>query len=117
MLDRSGNPIRLGTDKIEADAAGTIRTESGAELGQIGVFTFADTQQLQRTARGLFTGGTPEQSTDAAVLWKSVERANVDLVGQMTTMITAQRAFQSAAEVSKMYDQLMSKAANNLGNV
>ena len=32
-------------------------------------------------------------------------------------MMTAQRAFQSAAEVSKMYDQLMTKAATNLGNV
>ena len=45
------------------------------------------------------------------------ERSNADLVEQMTGMMTAQRAFQSAAEVSKMYDDLMGKAATSLANV
>ena len=85
-------------------------------MGKIGIFSFTDTQQLQHSAQGLFVGGQPENIT-GTVLWKHVERSNVDLVKQMTNMMTAQRAFQSAAEVSKMYDELMTKAATNLGNV
>ena len=36
---------------------------------------------------------------------------------QMTEMITYQRALQSAAQVSKMYDQLMTKAATEIGRM
>ena len=116
VLDQNGNTIYLGTDKIQADTNGTITSDDGTVLGKLGVFALGDTQQLQRCAQGLFTGGTP-QASNATVMWKYVERANVDLMKQMTGMISAQRAFQSAAEVSKMYDELMTKAATNLGNV
>ena len=36
---------------------------------------------------------------------------------QMTEMITYQRALQSAAQVSKMYDQLMTKATTDIGRM
>ena len=36
---------------------------------------------------------------------------------QMTEMITYQRALQSAAQVSKMYDQLMTKATTEIGRI
>lgn len=37
------------------------------------------------------------------------------MVKQMTEMITYQRALQSAAQVTKMYDQLMTKATGEVG--
>ncbi|KAF5069939.1 Flagellar basal-body rod protein FlgG [anaerobic digester metagenome] len=117
ILDPNGEEISLGTDKIHADASGVISTEDGLYLGQIGVYSFADNAQLQRNAQGYFTGGGAQAATGASLHWKTQERSNIDLIQQMTGMMTAQRAFQSAAEVSKMYDQLMTKAATNLGNV
>ena len=36
---------------------------------------------------------------------------------QMTEMITFQRALQSAAQLSKMYDQLMTKATSDVGRL
>lgn len=117
ILDPNGEEIFLGIDKIQADASGVISTENGQYLGQIGIYSFADNEQLQRNAQGYFTGGGAQAATGASILWKAQEHSNIDLIQQMTSMMTAQRAFQSAAEVSKMYDQLMTKAATNLGNV
>lgn len=118
ILDISGEPILLGTDKITADSTGALLGEDGAYLGQIGVYSFPDNGQLTRTPRGLFAaGGQTAAAGTAEVRQEMVERSNVELVREMTSMMTAQRAFQSAAQVSKMYDELMSKAAANLGNV
>jgi flagellar basal-body rod protein FlgG len=39
------------------------------------------------------------------------------MVEQMTEMMTCQRAFQSAAQVTKRYDQIMTKATTDLGRL
>jgi flagellar basal-body rod protein FlgG len=46
-----------------------------------------------------------------------VERSNIDPIEQMTSMMTSQRATQSAAQVLKMYDQLMGKIVSDIGRV
>ena len=66
----------------------------------------------------MFTAtGQPQLATDTVVHHEMIERANIDLVRQMTEMITCQRALQSASQLSKMYDQIMSKTATELGRV
>jgi len=116
VLDDSGNPIRLGTDQIQADSNGGIYSEDGTFLARLGTYSFADNDQLEKSPRGLFTG-TGAQAADVSIHWKALERSNVDLVQQMVTMISSQRALQSAAQMSKMYDQLMNKATNDIGRV
>lgn len=117
VLGTDGQPIHLGTDKIRVDGTGAVYREDGGYLGRIGVVSFADDTQLKRTPQGLFTSGGQTQASTATVHWKTLEHSNIDLVAQMTGMMNAQRAFQSAAEISKMYDELMGKAATSLGNV
>ncbi len=117
VLGADRQPIRLGTDQIVADANGNIYAEDHSVLhGQLGVFSFADNNQLSRNERGLFVGGQA-QASNATIQWQHVERSNVDLVQEMVGMISTQRALQSAAQLSKMYDQLMSKASNDLGRL
>lgn len=118
VLDLAGQPINLGTDRILADSQGGIYSEqNGTYLGQLGVYTFQDNGQLARNDRGLFTGGGQAQAGQATIHWKTVERSNVDLLQQMVSMITAQRSLQSAAQMSKMYDQVMTKATTELGRM
>lgn len=118
VLDPSGRPIQLGTDHIQADAQGNIyQEETGELLGRVGIFAFADNAALARNPRGLFEGDGAALVTDAAIHWKSVERSNVDLVQQMVEMLASQRSLQSAAQLTKMYDQVMGKAATDLGSV
>ena len=46
-----------------------------------------------------------------------LEYSNVDASQEMVSMMEAQRALQSAAQVIKMYDQLMSKATTEIARV
>ena len=93
VLGPDQNPIYLGTDKINCNGT------------------------LVHTDRGLFEGEGAELSQDCEIWGGYLERSNSDVVKQMTEMITYQRALQSAAQISKMYDQLMSRAATDVGRM
>ncbi len=119
VLNPDGQPIQLNTDRISAPwGDGVILDENGRQLGQLGVFSFPDNQALEHNDRGLFIGGGQAQAAQGyEIHWQSLERSNVSMIHQMTEMLTAQRALQSAAQVSKMYDSLMTKAANDIGRL
>jgi len=118
VLDSNRREIRLYTDKITADGRGALYNENGGYLGRLGVFTFQDNAELTRDDQGMFTGGGQAQAeNNPEILWKYVERSNVDMVRQMTEMLTCQRALQSAATTSKMYDTVMNRAANEVGRL
>ena len=122
VLDPQGQSIYLGTDKIRCDKQGTIyydvlSDEGGTAIGQLGVYRFEDNEALERNDRGLFTGEGAQQSTDFVIWNQYLERSNSDMVKQMTEMITYQRALQSAAQVTKMYDQLMTRATTEVGRM
>lgn len=118
VLDPSGRSIRLQTDKLQVDGNGRIFTENGGYLGQLGVYTFEDYGQVENIDEELFTGeGARPIDGQPTILWKYLERSNVDMVQQMTELLTCQRTLQSAAQVAKMYDELMNKATNNVGQM
>lgn len=117
VLNGQGNPIHLGTDKIYSQGYGDIFAENGALLGQIGIFTFPDLTKLELNEQGMYQGEGAVLQQSPAVLNGYLERSNTDMVKQMTDMIAVQRSFQSAAQISKLYDQLMTKATNDLGRL
>lgn len=117
VLDPDRQPILLATDKIEADGQGNIYSQEGTYLGRLGVFTFADTEQLEYNDQGLFVGAQGNAMESPEVYWKYIERSNVDMIRQMTEMLTCQRSLQSAAQVTKMYDEVMSHAASDVGRL
>ncbi len=117
VLNPQGQPIQLGTDKIYADDHGVLYYEEGGALGQLGVFQFADNGALERNAQGLFVGAGAQPTQTVQVLNKYVERSNSDMIKQMTDMITFQRSLQSATQVMKMYDSLMTKATTEVGRL
>ena len=105
----------MGTDKIWGDKRGVIYYDGDTAIGQLGVYSFEDNQALERNDRGLFTGENAQASENFEIWNGYLERSNSDMVKQMTEMITYQRALQSAAQISKMYDQVMSQAAKDIG--
>lgn len=121
VLNPQGQAIYLGTDKIRADKQGVIYYDMGAgnggstAIGQVGVYQFEDNGALTRNDRGLFTGEDAQAGQNFEIWNRYLERSNSDMVKQMTEMITYQRALQSAAQVTKMYDQLMTRAATEVG--
>lgn len=119
VLGMDGQPIQLTTDAVRADQQGRIYIQDGGYyLGQLGVFTFADNAQLVKETSGLFgANGQAAVPTATQVRWKWVESANVDMVQEMTRMMTAQRALQSASQVIKLYDGLLTKATTEVGRM
>ena len=117
VLDPQGQAIQLITDKITADERGNIYDEDKNLLGRIGVYAFADNGQLVHNDNGFFTGNGAQAMENPQLLWKYVERSNVELIRQMTDMITCERALQSCATVTKMYDEVMGHSANDIGRM
>lgn len=118
VLDPEGNTIQLITDHVKSDEIGGLYTETGGFLGRVGVFRFEDNGELEKNDYGFFVSENPGAATqDVRVHNQYVERSNVDLVQQMTGMITAERAYQSAAEVTKIYDDLMTKVTTEVGRL
>ena len=56
-------------------------------------------------------------AADGKMLWKYLERSNVDSVQEMVNMMSSQRALDSASQVLKMYDQIMGKVVTEIGKV
>lgn len=124
VLGVDGQPITLTTDRVRADANGRIYAEAdpltgqgGEYLGQLAVYTFADNEQLTLGENGLFQGQGAQANQAPALLWGYTEESNVDMLREMTQMMTAQRALQGGAQVLKLYDSLLTKATTELGRL
>lgn len=138
VLSTDNQPIQIDDENFNVDSFGNITVieegddESGEEakareLGTIRVVDFADYEQLHREDNGIFsTAQAPAeipaeteegQERRSVVLWKAIEKSNVDMVDEMTSMMSSQRALQSAAQVLKMYDSIMSKSATDVGRL
>lgn len=134
VLGEDGNPIELPSDHITVDQSGNIyeeplkglgTDEDGGEsedmeptlLGKIGVVDFADYTQLVKGDNGTFTTTAEADAVNGGIQWKNIERSNIDPIDEMTSMMSSQRASQSAAQVLKMYDQLMGKIVSDIGRV
>ena len=118
VLDATRQPIQLPTDNIYVDADGGIFTmENRNQLATLGIFAFQDNGALVRNDHGLFTGGQLQESTGYVIHHGMVERSNSNMVHEMVAMMGAQRAIQSAAEMSKIYDQVITKDTTELGRL
>lgn len=117
ILDPNGQPVYLATDKITATPGGLIYYEDGSLIGRLGVYTFEDNAQLEHNDVGLFIGEGAQPAQRFEVLNGYLERSNTDMVKQMTEMITFQRALQSAAQISRIYNELMTRSASDVGRM
>lgn len=130
VLSADGQPIQILDENFQVDDKGNITSvpydDEGAaqgeeiQYGTLRIVDFADYGQLHKEDNGLFSAAqAPAAVTDGSVpvLWKTLESSNVDMIEEMTAMMSSQRALQSAAQVLKMYDQVLSKAVSDVGRL
>lgn len=112
------------TVKIEPGAVLTI-TDSGEifqgeqSLGKISVVDVADTQALQKEGSSTFTfkPNFPAQFSNMErpnLRQGFVEGSNVNVVQEMTDMITATRLFESTQKAIQAYDSMADKLVNQV---
>ncbi len=117
VVGRNGQ-IRIGTDKIYIDGNGRIFSEDGrTQYGQIAVVDFNNYDNLEKGGNGVFYTNEQAVATNGQMLWKYLERSNVNSIQEMVNMMSSQRALESASQVLKMYDQIMGKVVTDIGKV
>ncbi len=91
------------------------------QIGQIQLATFVNNGGLKAIGRNQFiaTEGSgpptlliPGQGTTGGLLQHYIESSNVDVVREMTDMISAQRAFEMNSKVIQAVDQILQHTVN-----
>ena len=97
-----------------------VRTDKGTLYTRSGNFSVDENYEgLHKEDNNMFSTTQAElaKPADTTVNWKMLEKSNVDMVEEMTTMMSSQRSLQSAAQMLRMYDTVMSKASSDVGRI
>jgi len=116
VLDVQGKEIMLDpAQPLLINEAGVI-DQNGI---QIGVVNFADTGLLRKEGDNLYRApdGAQAQPVNTVVKQGFLEDSNVNALDQLTTMIQAQRLFQTNISLLQMQDETLNSAVNKLGNI
>jgi flagellar hook protein FlgE len=108
---------------IEADGVINARYSNGRSrpAGQVEIATFRNPQGLQPVgdnawARTLASGdpvaGVPGEGALGSLQAGALEESNIDLTGELVSMITAQRTYQANAQTIKTQDQVLQTLLN-----
>ncbi|MBS0203075.1 MAG: flagellar hook-basal body complex protein [Planctomycetes bacterium] len=114
-------PADTVSTNISIDGVVSVVTGSGEvkTLGQLQLTSFPNPAGLQQEANNLYsetpasgtpTTGIPGTSNLGSVRQRSLEQSNVDLTTEMTSLVTAQRAYDANSRVVKTADQIISSA-------
>jgi len=102
--------IPQGSEEISIDDRGNVSNQDG-QLGQIGVFEFANVQELEQRGNNLYQiiGGAATPAVESRVKQGHLEGSNVKPVVEMSKMIETLRDYQSLQNLmDKENDRLRS---------
>ena len=92
----------------------------GTPAGVLAQVDFPKPYALTKSGAGLFVPADPQVTptpSSAGVKQGFLESSNVNVVVEMARMIETSRYFESCAKAVRSYDDMASKAANDLGKV
>jgi flagellar basal-body rod protein FlgG len=114
-----GGGIVINGSKIEIDAKGVIKVD-GVEGATISMFDFPKPYAMKKTGSALFvptdSQAVPQAST-AALRQGHLEGSNVETISEMVQMIENTRYFEACQKVILGFNDMTSKAANELGRL
>jgi len=115
VLGQAGRPLKVPSGTLEIDKSGELRVD-GRRVGRLALATVPQGQPLTETGNGYYRGpGQPltgRASTDVGVLQGYLESSNVDLSTQMSSMLSAQRAYQANTRVVTTVDEISQETIN-----
>ena len=108
--------IQIQGSNITISYAGDIY-EGGEFLGKLSVVDFKNNDVLKKTGAGLYqlknnSNEQPQAATEIKLHQGFLEGSNVNIVEEMTELISATRAFQSTQEAIKAFDSMNDKLVN-----
>jgi flagellar basal-body rod protein FlgG len=114
-----GGPIVISGSRVEIDAKGVVMVD-GAEGATISIQDFPKPYAMKKTGSALFVPIDPEatpQAANAAIRQGHLEGSNVETVSEMVQMIENSRYFDACQRVVLTFNDLASKAANELARL
>lgn len=111
-----GGPIELGSDEVTTLPDGTLIVD-GEVVDTLDIIVFAADALLEKFGYNYFTAEDAEEGEpDFEVLGGFLEGSNVSLIREMTALMQVRRTYEAAQKIMITYDQLLDKAANELGS-
>ena len=134
LVDYSGNPVLSSGDneisipvdasKVEIDKYGNIVAtldQGPEEIDSLAVVEIANTESMIKQGESylLMADGieADEVEFNGQVMQGYLEGSNVDIISEMAEMINLLRGYESGQKVIRSYDDIMSKAANEIGKM
>lgn len=119
--DPTQRTIQLATPNLTIAQSGDI-FDGGNNVGRIAVSDFAVLDDLQKVGNSQYelkanAGSGPVPAREFRVQQGFTEGSNVNVVEEMTDMITANRVFEATQQAIKAEDQMDDKLINQVGKV
>lgn len=107
--------IYIGNEiiKLDGDKNLTIGSEKTHKLA---IATF-EKEDLDKLSDSFYDGVNPRFDKITYVKQGEVEQSNVNLVNEMTEMLSTMRSFESNQRIVRTMDETLGKAANDIGSV
>ncbi len=116
---QGGGTIRIQGNRVEIDGNGLV-TVDGTPSGTISMVDFEKPYNLTKVGSAMFVPAEQQearQSTAIQVRQGHLEGSNVESISEMVQMIETNRYFEACQRVIRGYDDMASKAANELGKL
>ena len=114
-----GGPIRVAepnTKSISISEDGRVLVDN-VETDRIRLVSFADSRGLIKEGANLYNTTQQEEPAEGIIRQGALEHSNVNVVAEMVNMIAGYRAYESNAKAVQSHDQLLEKAATEVGRV
>ena len=115
----AGGPITINGSSVDINVRGEISVD-GVRVGALQIVDFPQPYALQKIGSSLFVPAAqvaPQPAANARVSQGFVENSNVSVIKEMVQMIETSRYFETCQRVVQNYDNMTSKAANELGKI
>lgn len=119
VLNDGGQPIQLTGSDFVVNPNGAI-IQNGAQVAILNIATVANGDELTQVGEGYFqaeNGFQPAAAGTFTLLQGTLEKSNVDMTEQMSTMIARQNNFTSCSQMLKIMDKISEIASNTIGRV
>lgn len=114
-----GGPLTIPGGSVDVSSSGLITVDS-LPSGTLNVVDFPKPYKLTKVGSALFVPTDPQnkpQAATASVSQGHLEGSNVETITEMVQMIETNRYFDSCQRVIRGFDDMASKAANELGKL
>lgn len=108
-------PINVGAGKLTSDVYGNISID-GNKMYKLYTVDFNDYNSIKKMGDNLYQGNNAVEN-NAVVRQNSLEKSNVNVINEMTDMITTMRSFETSQKIVQSLDETLGKAVNEVGSV